>query len=178
LKTITWVSDTKLQKIFDRERIKVAQSDHPLAENYSTWFNEKEILAYTITTDRSNVYLCSTIGRKEYWPTGTYRVLNRLFKGDPDSLLTKQVGSFWMDQVEDQLRFLKNNIPDFKMAIISRKRGYRNSLGVLNEAFASRGIHFTLLPSPIWVCDDCHNPDCLQDILYYGKNLTDQFDTP
>lgn len=175
MKTSIWVRNTKLQKIFDRELDKISQSNHPLAVNYSTWFDAKEIIAYTMTWDKDNVYLCSTIGRKDYWPKGVYRVLNRLFKGQPVDIVTKHISHFWMDQVCEQINFLEKNIPDFQMALISRKQGYRRALDKFKQELENRSLHFSLHTDPVWVCNDCSNPECLQDILFYGKNLVNNF---
>ena len=122
MKTSIWVTDPTLQQVFDQERDKISRSSHPLAVNYSTWFDEKEIIAYTMTTEDNNVYLCSTIGRKAYWPPGVYRILNRLFKGEPVDIVTKHINHFWMDHVEVQIKFLES-FPEFISAIIYKKQG-------------------------------------------------------
>jgi|AACY02.15.fsa_nt_gi hypothetical protein len=174
MQTSIWVEDPHLQEIFDLERTKISSSQHPLAINYSSWFDKKEIIAYTMTWDSDKVYLCSTIGRKEYWPKGTYRVLNRLFKGDPEDVVTKHINHFWMDHVEQQINFLKN-YKGFKTAIISRKQGYQRALTKFQQELLLRNLEFKLSPTPVWVCNDCNNPECLQDILYYGKNVLGNF---
>lgn len=174
MKTSIWVTDPTLQQVFDQERDKISQSSHPLAVNYSTWFDEKEIIAYTMTTEDNNVYLCSTIGRKAYWPPGVYRILNRLFKGEPIDIVTKHINHFWMDHVEVQIKFLES-FPEFRSAIISRKQGYKRTLGKFQLELLERNLQFTIADSPVWVCDDYHNPECLQDILFYGEDCLSEF---
>lgn len=172
--TILWQDNSALQKIFDKERNQIAHTDHPLAVNYSTWFDPKEIIAYTMSAERGSVYLCSTIGRKDYWPEGTYRVLNRLFKGKPQNIVSKNITNYWHDQVKAQIEFLKT-LPDFRTAIISRKQGYRRVLGKFRDELAEHGIDFTLSEKPVWVCNDFNNPECLQDILFFGENCINKF---
>jgi hypothetical protein len=172
--TILWQDNSALQKIFDKERQKISQSDHPMAINYSTWFDPKEIIAYTMSAEKGKVFLCSTIGRKDYWPEGTYRVLNRLFKGEPRDIVTKNITSFWHEHVKAQVEFLKT-LPDFRTAIISRKQGYRRALHKFKDELNNWGMNFTLPNNPIWLCDDYHNPECLQDVLFFGEDCINEF---
>ena len=172
--TILWQDNTSLQKLFDRERSKIAQTDHPLAVNYSTWFDPREILAYTMSAEKSRVYLCSTIGRKDYWPEGTYRVLNRLFKGSPQDIVTKNITSYWHEHVKAQVDFLKT-VPGFRTAIISRKQGYRRALSKFKNELENWNMEFTLSDEPVWLCNDFHNPECLQDVLFFGEDCIKEF---
>lgn len=174
-KTILWQENALLQDAFNNERQKVVLTDHLLAINYSTWFDTKEIIAYTMSMEGKNVYLCSTIGRKDYWPAGTYRVLNRLFKGTPQDIVTKNITHIWHEHVEAQINFLKT-VPDFRTAIISRKQGYRRALSKFKNELLEWDMKFTLSNKPIWVCNDCANPDCLQDVLFYGENCLNKFE--
>lgn len=172
--TILWQDNSVLQKMFDKERQKISQTDHPMAINYSKWFDSKEIIAYTMSTEKGSVYLCSTIGRKDYWPDGTYRVLNRLFKGEPQDIVTKNITGFWHEHVKAQVDFLKT-VPGFRTAIISRKQGYRRVLNKFKDELGNLGMEFTLANSPVWVCNDCQNPECLQDVLFFGKDCINEF---
>lgn len=172
--TILWQDNNLLQKLFDKERKKIAQTDHPLAVNYSTWFDPKEIIAYTMSTENEHVYLCSTIGRKDYWPEGTYRVLNRLFKGEPQDIVTKNITSFWHEHVKAQIDFLKT-VPGFRTAIISRKQGYRRALTKFKDELSDWDMKFFLSERPVWVCNDCQNLECLQDVLFFGENCINEF---
>jgi hypothetical protein len=174
MKTSIWVTDLVLQQVFDQERDKISQSTHPLAANYSTWFDKNEIIAYTMSHDGNNVFLCSTIGRKSHWPIGVYRILNRLFKGEPVDIVTKHIGHVWMDHVEEQIKFLQS-VPGFRTAIISRKQGYKRTLRKFQLELLERNLQFTIASNPIWVCNDYHNPECLQDILYYGEDCLNEF---
>jgi hypothetical protein len=169
IKTKTWISNKLLQNKFDRARAIIAASDHPLAVNYSTWFDNSEVVAYSMSYDKDDIYLCSTIGRKEYWPTGVYRIINRVFKPQPKNIVTKNIEHFWADMVLQQIEFCQS-LEDFECAIVTRKQGYTRTLTQLANTVAERGIEFKLYKNAIWVCDDFNNPDCQQNLIYFGNS--------
>lgn len=174
INTYTWVQDDTLQLRFDIARETIASSAHPLAVNYKDNFNKSEIIAYSMSCDLDEVYLCSSIARKEYWPIGVYRVLNRVFKPVPKDVFTKSIEDFWTDQIEQQINFCKT-LPDFKTAIVSRKLGYKRTLGQLQSYLTHRDIESTLWDSPVWVCNDYDNPECQQNILAIGPHTAADF---
>jgi hypothetical protein len=174
INTYTWVSDTALQNRFDSARLQIAASDHPLSINYRDRFNESEIIAYSMSCSTDTVYLCSSIARKTYWPTGVYRVLNRVFKPLPTDVFTKRIESFWTDMIMQQFNFCKT-LPDFRSAIISRKLGYKNTLTQLGSYIKERGVECEVWDKDIWVCNDYDNPECCQNILAIGENVEHEF---
>ncbi len=169
IKTKTWVSNKSLQNKFNTAREMIANSEHPHAENYSTWFDTSEIIAYSMSYDKDDIYLCSTIGRKPYWPTGVYRVINRVFKPVPKNIVTKNIEHFWADMIVQQLEFCQT-LEDFECAIVTRKQGYTRTLKQLAASMEERDVEFKLYKHPVWVCDDCHNPDCKQNLIYFGNS--------
>jgi hypothetical protein len=174
INTYTWTQDSALQLRFDLARETIARSNHPLANNYQCNFNSSEIIAYSMSCTDREVYLCSSIARKSYWPQGVYRVLNRVFKPVPKDVFTKSIEDFWTDQVVQQLEFCKT-LSDFKTAIVSRKLGYKRTLSHLQNYLALRNIVATVWAQPVWVCDDYHNPECQQNILAIGPHTADNF---
>ena len=172
--THTWVSNSALQDRFDSARLQIAASDHPLSINYRDRFNESEIIAYSMSCSTDTVYLCSSIARKSYWPTGVYRVLNRVFKPVPTDVFTKRIESFWVDMALQQVEFCKT-LPDFRSAIISRKLGYKKALGRLKLYINERGVDCDVWDSDIWVCNDYNNPECQQNILSFGEHVEHEF---
>jgi hypothetical protein len=176
INTYTWVQDNALQMKFDLARETIASSNHPLADNYKHNFNSSEIVAYSMSISLNEVYLCSSVARKPYWPAGVYRVLNRVFKPVPKNVFTKSIEDFWVDQIIQQLNFCKT-LPDFKTAIVSRKLGYKRTLGQLQGYLALQNITSTVWVDPVWVCDDYHNPECQQNILAIGPHTSNDFNS-
>ncbi len=172
--TKTWVADQLLQEKFDHARNQIANSSHPLSCNYAENFNSKEILACSMSFENDQILLCSSIARKDYWPTGVYRILNRVFKPQPTQSFTKKIESYWADMVEQQLEFCKA-ISGFKTAIVTRKLGYVNTLKQLSNTIGSKQIESYVYEKPVWICNDYHNPECLQNVLYIGQNVIGQF---
>ena len=174
INTCTWIQDDSLQMTFDLARETIARSTHLLADNYRYNFNPHEILAYSMSYNCDEVYLCSSVARKPYWPVGVYRVLNRVFKPVPTNVFTKTIQDFWVDHIVQQLDFCKS-LPDFKTAIVSRKLGYKKTLGQLQGYLALRNIESAVWDDPVWVCDDYHNPECQQNILAIGPHTAADF---
>jgi hypothetical protein len=172
--TKTWIDDQLMQEKFDHARNQIANSQHPLSCNYAENFNSKEILACSMSYEQGEIFLCSSIARKEYWPIGVYRILNRVFKPQPTQSFTKKIQSYWADMVEQQLEFCQR-IPDFQTAIVTRKLGYVNTLKQLSTTINSKQIQSCLYDRPVWICNDYHNPECLQNVLYIGQNVISQF---
>ena len=176
INTYTWVQDDVLQMKFNLAKETIASSNHPLADNYRYNFNSNEIVAYSMSYNEDEVYLCSSVARKSYWPVGVYRVLNRVFKPVPKNVFTKTIQDFWVDQIVQQLDFCKT-LPNFKTAIVSRKLGYKKTLGQLQGYLALRDIESTVWTDPVWVCNDYHNPECQQNILAIGSHIADDFNS-
>jgi hypothetical protein len=174
INTYTWIQDNALQLKFNLAKETIASSSHPLADNYKDNFNASEIVAYSMSCDNSEVYLCSSVARKPYWPAGVYRVLNRVFKPVPKDVFTKSIQDFWTEQIVQQLEFCQT-LPDFKTAIVSRKLGYTRTLSHLQSYLALRNIQSTVWDDPVWVCNDYHNPECQQNILAIGPHTADSF---
>jgi len=127
-----------------------------------------------MSCDADHVYLCSSIARKEYWPGGVYRILNRVFKPTPVNIVTKNIESYWLDMIEQQIE-LCLTFPDFRTAVVSRKLGNIRTLTQLGKGITSRGYVNSIWESPVWMCNDYDNPDCQQNILAVGRNLEHEF---
>jgi hypothetical protein len=97
-----------------------------------------------------------------------------VFKPVPTNEFTKTIQDFWIDQIVQQLDFCKT-LPNFKTAIVSRKLGYKKTLGQLQGYLALRNITATVWDEPVWVCNDYDNPECQQNILAIGSNTAHDF---
>ncbi len=174
INTYTWTNDPLLQKRFDLAREQISRSSHPLAVNYRENFNSSEIIAYSMSCTDEEVFLCSSIARKEYWPIGVYRVINRVFKPEPKETFTKNIEAYWVDMILQQVDFCKS-LPDFRTAIITRKLGYTSTLSHLGKYLTDRGLNNAVWDRPVWVCNDYHNPECQQNVLAIGEDVFQEF---
>jgi hypothetical protein len=169
--TETWKNNDDLQNRFESSLTKVAESGHRLSKNYSSGFHRDEIIAYSMSYDNDQVYLCSTIGTKQTWPAGVYRLINRVFKPNPTSDFTKNIQPFWVDMIHQQLEICKQQ-KDFQTAIITRRAGYRNTLTQLKLHIDTPNDTFYLFRKSVWVLEHFSNPECYQDVLYYGNQAS------
>lgn len=166
--TKTWKSNELLQQKFEESLVKVANSGHRLSKNYNQDFHRDEIIAYSMSYDQDNIYLCSTIGIKKTWPPGVFRLINRVFKPNPTNEFTKNIQPFWTEMIRQQLALCQQD-PTFRTAIITRKTGYRNTLTHLKSQIDTSHNVFQLYPNSVWVIENFSNPECYQDILYCGN---------
>ena len=168
---ITFQHDNKeLLKVFDNSRINFIKKNNndKLIENYSKWFNYQEQLAFSIGYKNNCPYLFSTIFRRDWWPEGCYRILNRTWKQEKQFHISKAIDPLFLEMVQDQLKWLIEN-KNFKTGIISREHNSRNTLLNVKNYLNTYEYKFNLLDTRVKMCDgpDCH---CLQDILYTGNN--------
>lgn len=116
----------------------------------------------------------SSVYRRDSWPLGVYRILNRTWKplGELDDGVTLKLDQIWIDMIDDQIRWLRCNVPDYKAAIISREHDSRKFLQhLIKKLDASSTNKFTLCDSRIWLCENKNNPNgCYQDVLYTGES--------
>ena len=170
----TWVNNTELQTKFDHARSIIADSDHRLSVNYCGQYNSNEIIAHSMCFDSDNIYLCSTVARKEDWPVGVYRILNRVFTPAPKNVFTKRIEPYWISMIAQQLEFCKE-LTDFRCAIISRQMGYKRTLNQLAGYIRASGIDCAVWDKAVWTCEDFTNPQCQQNVLAVGEDVSQEF---
>lgn len=101
------------------------------------------------------------------WPVGAYRILNRTWKVDRQSHISKSIDQIFVDMVCDQISWIKENKKDFKIAFISREHNSRNTLHNVAQSLNMRSDEFHLYENRVWMCKGPH-VNCFQDILYTG----------
>lgn len=157
---------------FDLHRLSVTNSGHRLSKNYSAKdfaYNEQEI--FSIGYKNSIPHLFSTVYRRDWWPTGTYRILNRLWKTSLDNLTNKDIDDIYIDMISAQISWLKTNRQDFQTAVISRNGSENRMLSMLAIKLNNANLDFKIYKNRVWVCKGTADA-CLQTILYHGNEET------
>lgn len=152
------------------EQYKDIQSTTPsrLVLNYSKWFNldEQEMLTMYRHTASTNPTIFSTIYRRDWWPIGSYRILNRVWQYPRVTKVEKTINDGLYEMIEHQLTWCKQQ-PEFKVAIISRNKNTR-LFDKMQLDLSYRGLEFSQYEK-LWVCEGSE-ADCLQQILYHGDS--------
>ncbi len=166
----TFNIDDPLISIFENFRKEQESRNDPLSYNYSRLnFNFSEQEAFSIGYKNNNPFLFSTIFRRAQWPLGAYRILNRTWKVERQTHLSKSVDQLFLDMIQCQISWLKENREDFKIAIITREHNSRNTLTSLAQSLNIGNDKFQLYNKRVWVCNGPEK-NCFQDILYTGDS--------
>lgn len=154
---------------FDTHRLIVENSNHKLSKNYRAQdfvYAEQEI--FSIGYKNNIPYLFSSIYRRPWWPLGTYRILNRLWKNGEDKFTNKDIDDIYIDMISAQLTWLNDNRTDFQTAIISRNGDENKMLSMLATKLNTSNLDFKIYKDKVWTCKGSAD-DCLQTVLYYGN---------
>lgn len=170
MKTTTWVpgTDVALDQLFDNLREQQYQDrSHRLWKNYSKE-NFNSAVALTICfNDLGEPEMCSSISSRECWPSGAYRILNRLWKHSNKIAYPRVMSNSFGSSAQSQIDWLKNNA-DYQLYFISRQTDnweqwcINNFLDRFNLEFKTDNYKYLTCPNE---CDDT----CWQKIIYNGK---------
>jgi hypothetical protein len=164
----TFKLDDPLISTFESFRKEQEFRNDKLSHNYSALnFNFLEQEAFSIGYKNNIPFLFSTIFRRTSWPEGAYRILNRTWKADRQFHVSKSIDQIFLDMIDHQHNWLKENKTDFKIAFISREHNSRNTLTNLAESLNTHGNEFYLYENRVWMCNGPQE-NCFQDILYTG----------
>lgn len=145
-------------------------SNHVLSENYSDEnfvLNEQTILCFYQLDEMSEPSLFSTIYRRDWWPDGCYRIINRIWQYPRNRYHMKNnVNDHVYEMIIEQIKWCQK-LPNFRTAFISRQRVNR-LYDKFSQTLKTYGYDFIVGPK-LWVCKGSCN-DCYQKVLYYGDN--------
>ena len=165
-------------EIFDRYRQIEAVSDSRLAKNYNKKnfkLNEQLVLSYYQKDDSSEPSIFSTVYRKDFWPSGVYRILNRTWQYPRVTRIEKTINDGLYEMILTQLEWCKKQ-SDFKTAIITRSKNSQ-LFKKFQEDLKSKDCEF-FYAGKFCVCEG-DKSDCLQHILYHGdRGVFDRWPTP
>lgn len=169
---ITWVkgSNLEMDQFFDHLReTRYNDHSHRLWKNYSREEIEKYsgVIAYTICfADDGTPEMCSTVAARECWPTGCYRILNRLWKHSNKINYPVVMSPSFGFSARSQIDWLTANT-DCRLYFISRQkenwerwciRMFKNKYQI---GFETDTFKYLTCPNE---CDDT----CWQKIIYNG----------
>jgi hypothetical protein len=160
-------SDQK-RKTFENYNKKHLEINFRLKKNYQTEnFNldDQCVLTYYKKDISSDPTIFSTIYRRNWWPVGVYRILNRVWQYPRVTKLEKSINDGLYEMIQAQLEWCLNRV-DFKTAIITRYKNKR-LFDKIQKDLANRSIFFQKSKKRIWVSNEMSLESC-QDVLYYG----------
>jgi hypothetical protein len=174
METYTWVpgSNYELDSLFEELR-EQRYNDH----SHRYWKNYGKdsfqyAIALTIYFDDDGIpEVCSSISERDCWPTGAYRIHNRVWKCNNKKQFLRKVSPSMGHSANSQIEWLKNNT-DYRLYFISRQTDNWNDWMI--EHFKEYGIHFKTDNYMYLTCpNECDNT-CWQRIIYNGdENLLD-----
>lgn len=171
MRTVTWAPGTSSENdsLFESLRAEqYANTSHRLWENYSKeYFDSGLVVALTICFNDDDVpEMCSSISARDCWPTGAYRILNRLWKHSNKIIFPRVMSKSFGLSASSQIEWLSQNT-DCKLYFISRETSnweqwvMRNFSNVYNISFQTDNYKYLTCPNE---CDDT----CWQKIIYNG----------
>lgn len=170
-------SNPQFYSIYLRELEFHSRVDKKLSANYAHKNMDIDSqIAFSIgyRNDIDSPFALSSIYRRNTWPEGAYRILNRSWKplGEEDTSVTLRLDALWTDMIDSQIEWLQNNRPDYTASIISREHNARNSLtNLIKRIHAVSHNRFTLCDERVWLCENRNNPEsCYQDFIYTGND--------
>jgi hypothetical protein len=170
MRTETWSKGSvpELDKLFDDLREQQYQNkEHRLWKNYSK-DNFNTAVALTICfNDDGHPEMCSSISARDCWPTGAYRILNRLWKHSNKIAYPRVMSDSFGQSAQSQINWLMTNT-DCQLYFISRQtdnweswciKNFRNRF---NLPFETDNYKYLTCPNE---CDST----CWQKIIYHGN---------
>jgi hypothetical protein len=165
---LTFHPTQDLSAIFDKYRNLEASSDSKLSINYSKYFKLNEQLMLSFYQDNnSEPSIFSSIYRKEFWPAGCYRILNRTWQYPRVKRIEKTINLNLYEMITNQLLWCKSQ-KDFRLAFISRQKNNRLFNKMISDLKEYKNLEFKIGPK-LWMCKG-NNFDCYQHIMYYGDS--------
>lgn len=170
METVTWEPGTNktLDRLFDTLRRQQYQDrNHRLWKNYSRE-NFSFSVALTICfNDSGDPEMCSTIAGRECWPTGVFRILNRLWKHSNKIVYPRVMSPSFAESAKSQISWLEKNV-DLKLHFISRQtdnweKWVIDNFSIYNLSFKTDNYKYLTCPNE---CDET----CWQKIIYNGDD--------
>jgi hypothetical protein len=159
-----------LVSVFDKYRHIQENSGTRLSINYSKGYfapEEQSVFSFYVNEiDSTEPSLFSTICKRDSWPSGVYRILNRTWQYPRVTRVEKTIHEGLYDMVEEQVKWCKQQ-PDFRAAIITRSRNVR-LFERMRKDLLQRDLEFHY-GGKVWVCSGSAE-DCYQHVLYYGDD--------
>lgn len=169
---ITWRrhENPEMDNLFDDLReIQYNNREHHLWKNYSRdelhqWSGS---IAYTICfNDSGEPEMCSTISSRPCWPSGAYRILNRLWKHSNKIDYPIIMSPSFAYSAQSQIDWLKSNV-DMKLYFISRQKNNWERWCI--RMFGSKyNITFKTDNFKYLTCPNEGDGSCWQKIIYNG----------
>lgn len=172
MNTITWApgSNKELDEIFDHYRIlQFEDKNHKLAKNYSADFYKFSV-AFTIAfNDEDEPEICSSIAKRDCWPNGAYRILNRLWKTKNHRIIhSKFISQAMAENAISQIAWLKENT---KCSLYFISRESPHWMKWVSTKFSEQYyINFTIADNKYLTCPNECDDSCWQRIIYIGDS--------
>lgn len=170
MNTVTWEPGTQkdLDELFEHLRQEQYNDrSHRLWQNYSRDFLKYTVALTICFNQDKQPLMCSSISTRDCWPTGSFRILNRLWKvQDRKTAIPKVMSPSFYYSALSQVEWLNKNA-DCKLYFISRETDKWEAAGLRH--FARYNMHFDIAPGRFLTCPNEEDTRCWQKIIYNGS---------
>jgi hypothetical protein len=169
MKVITWSPGTnpEYDELFESLRAThYADTSHRLWKNYAKEAF-KDVAALTIYFDEEGTpELCSSTIQRDCWPSGAYRILNRLWKHSNKISYPRVMSNSFGQSAQSQINWLKENT-NCRLYFISRQTDIWEEWCINN--FSKRfDLEFETDNYKYLTCPNECDSTCWQRIIYAG----------
>lgn len=168
---ITFSPTEPLALLFEEGRRIEMELDHHLRDNYRPGnFELGEQEQLTIYFENGSPSMYSSIYRRDWWPEGCYRILNRTWKYPRTTEFNKKIYAGIYASTISQLEWCLKQ-PTFRSAVMTVAVNKRLLRGIA-EGIAPMGYNFTH-GHKLWMCKGT-SEQCYQHAIIYGDSLVEQ----
>lgn len=170
MRAVTWRPGDRadFDNLFHKLREEQYQDQsHRLWKNYSKESFDNAV-AFTICFDDNEVpEMCASIASRDCWPSGAYRILNRLWKPNNRIAFPRKMSRSFGNTTVSQLAWLRTNMKDCKLPFISRQSNNWQQF-VIKEMQEQDNVTWHTDSYKYLTCPNECDDTCWQHILYQG----------
>lgn len=166
----TWIpgSNQELDKLFDHLRQKRYENrDHPLWKNYSESAFSNCVILSIAFDNNDNPEFCGSALTRSCWPATAYRIVNRVWKINPEHGLVNQLKPSGGLMMHSQINWLKENT-DCNLIFISRE-GPSWQKFTIDQCKKNFNLEFKTDSYKYCTCLTPNDESCWQHIIYQGE---------
>lgn len=170
MQTVTWApgSNKELDTLFDNLREQQYQDrSHRLWKNYSKDSFDFAVALTICFNDTGTPEMCSSIASRDCWPSGAYRILNRLWKHTNKIAFPRVMSPSFAESAKSQISWLKDN-KNTELYFISRQTDNWEEW-VMRNFKKVYGVTFQTDNYKYLTCPNESDDTCWQKIIYSGN---------
>lgn len=172
MKTETWTagSNKSLDTLFNQLREEQYQDkSHRYWKNYGTDSMSFAVALTICFDDLGNPELCSSIAKRDCWPEGAYRIMNRTWKHSNRIAYPRKMSPSFGFTARSQQEWLEKNT-DYQLMFISRQTNNWQQFTIDSYRQPPYDIIFKKDNYKYLTCPNECDATCWQSIIYQGND--------